>query len=67
MRREAALQVLQEASQDRRIKADLNIRGVRKPDGTGYRVNLLLVPKQLTMTIVHLEDWHSIKLAWKDM
>jgi hypothetical protein len=65
MKKIEAQAVMQDASQDKRIEAQLSTRYVQA-SGNGYRVTLVL--RKLRVVTIRLpEEWESIKTVWSDL
>jgi hypothetical protein len=62
--RETALQIIDEASGDRRIKAALDTKWVR--GSSGYRVELVL-RRRLRMIVKSEREWESVRVVWNSL
>lgn len=68
MTQTTAMKIIEEASQDQRIAAELDTRRTRgSVRSVSYRVKLTLKPERLVLTIIDAEDWRPIQQAWQQL
>lgn len=68
MTQTTAQQIIEEATQDRRIAAELDAKRARGATrNTGYRVRLTLKPEHRTLLIKDAQDWPIIRDTWQEL
>lgn len=67
MKFDQAQQVIDEASQDKRLNVELDARRTRKNTTGGYRVKVTLRKFQTSITATKPEDWQEIRQLWQDL
>jgi hypothetical protein len=67
MTKEAAMLIIEEASQDKRLTAVLDTKRTSQHHQGGYKVKLRLCRRDCNITITKAEDWPVTKDLWQGL